>query len=255
MFLNLYEYFHLGQQMFQRLLEDLKPWFILIFIITLTIWWRFYFPLMYSYFKEHPTFRVLKCNASSTHFFQCFQIFFCFPWSKAPSLNMDVLEPLECLYLLTQFLASIQNKKQFIFNEFFSDAWSGKDSHGERLQNGWVLEKPKAGRINVCKSVFPREWSKENSFKSSNTPTFLTLQTRLLLAQRRVDCKWIYLLWICYISELFICIIFADYIWECQFYILGMTATPKIPVRRIWIMGWSVQFRDEDGPQEEFERP
>lgn len=88
---------------------------------------------------------------------------------------MDVLEVLECLYLLTQFLASIQNKKQFIFNEFFCDAWSGKDSHGERLQNGWVLEKPKAGRINVCKSVFPREWSKENSFKSSNTLPFLSL--------------------------------------------------------------------------------
>lgn len=150
---------------------------------------------------------------------------------------MDVLEALECLYLLTQFLASIQNKKQFIFNEFFSDAWSGKDSHGERLQNGWVLKKPKAGRINVCKSVFPREWSKENSFKSSNTLTFVTFRTRLLLAQRRVYCKWIYLLWICYISELFICIIFADYIWECQFYILGMTAIPKIPVRRIWIIG------------------
>lgn len=88
---------------------------------------------------------------------------------------MDVLEAVECLYLLTQFLASIQNKKQFIFNEFFSDAWSGKDSHGERLQNGWVLEKPKAGRINACKSVFPREWSKENSFKSSNTLEFLSL--------------------------------------------------------------------------------
>jgi hypothetical protein len=36
-------------------------------------------------------------------------------------------------------------------------------------------EKPKAGRINVCKSVFPREWSKENSFKSSNTVPFLSL--------------------------------------------------------------------------------
>jgi len=33
-------------------------------------------------------------------------------------------------------LASIQNKKRFIFNEFFSDAWSGKDSHGERLRDG-----------------------------------------------------------------------------------------------------------------------
>jgi hypothetical protein len=49
---------------------------------------------------------------------------------------MDVLEALECSYLLTQFLASIQNKKQFIFNEFFSDAKSGKDCHGEQLQNG-----------------------------------------------------------------------------------------------------------------------
>lgn len=49
---------------------------------------------------------------------------------------MDVFEALECLYLLTQFLASILNKKQFIFNEFSSDAWSGKDSLGERLQNG-----------------------------------------------------------------------------------------------------------------------
>jgi hypothetical protein len=49
---------------------------------------------------------------------------------------MDVLEALECLYLLTQFLASIQNKKRFIFNEFFSDAWSGKDSHRERLRDG-----------------------------------------------------------------------------------------------------------------------
>jgi hypothetical protein len=88
---------------------------------------------------------------------------------------MDVLETLECSYLLTQFLASIQNKKQFIFNEFFSDAYSGKDSHGERLQKGWVLGKPKAGRINVCKSVFPRERSKKNSFKSRNTPPFYSL--------------------------------------------------------------------------------
>lgn len=32
---------------------------------------------------------------------------------------MDVLEALECLYLLTQFLASIQNKKWFVFNEIF----------------------------------------------------------------------------------------------------------------------------------------
>lgn len=85
---------------------------------------------------------------------------------------MDVLEALECLYLLTQFLASIQNKKRFIFNEFFSDAWSGKDSQRERLRDGWVLEKPKAGRINVCKSVFPRELSKENSCHSNNTVPF-----------------------------------------------------------------------------------
>jgi hypothetical protein len=85
---------------------------------------------------------------------------------------MDVLEALECLYLLTQFLASIQNTERFIFNEFFSDAWSGKDSHRERLRDGWVLEKPKAGRINVCKSVFPREWSKENSCQSNNTVPF-----------------------------------------------------------------------------------
>jgi hypothetical protein len=76
---------------------------------------------------------ITHLQAITSSVFRFFSVFY---EAKTPSLNMDVFEALECLYLLTQFLASILNKKQFIFNEFSSDAWSGKDSLGERLQNG-----------------------------------------------------------------------------------------------------------------------